>query len=1187
MTKRKFKVQWVALLCLAALLVGSLSVVFFRSPATAAGLADKGFREDFSSFEEKTYYKRGPENYTGCIDKENWSEHAYTQNFKTPGNAQQGWQINLYNGNPGTKPKRIGLKTEKYFSVENVAGNAGGKAAKLFAAYAPGASLEFSSTLTDNASRLSMDINATVSKGATLYMQFRFMVPNTGTNVNIYPKANNSWPPDLFVIRGSELRIGKTSTTLVPGHWYDVIWSAKSGSKEATLLVDNVAYTYSWSSPYSSLQYPIFQAQASVTEGMDSILYVDDIAIFEKTADYSLLHDRMEVVSSSYPMTEEQFTVLGSVTAGEIRKSLTMRHDVGLKIMRGDEEVKDDTTAVVSGDSLVFATADGGYTVTVPVVGLPDRPAENDASETFDNLSFLIGKNSVAEGAVYKGSSTALLEGVSAASVFGNADSLGVTRAPLKREGDTALVFRSGKTSATADMTILRSASFPHTAGYGNVLEFDVIAAGKGGTLTVGRTAVADTIEIGTDTVTFAGKTLSVTANRYYRIAWEITADGVQNVYVNDTLVGTKNGDPLTAAGGVSFRMTKAGSVDACFAVDNLQSYTKAIAITPKLDTTSPRSDVMSVSEETRTFYLVPDANLDVNYLLGTFTEGNVALFDAEGNALTSGNFDRKTGLLVYYPKNNGTPKVYTLGNPSFSFSSIYADGMVLQRNKEIRLSGFGNASGADILATLTDKNGNLLAVASEKTTMGQFSVTLPALPAAKGLTLNIRISNGADIFYEKTFTDVAVGEVWILSGQSNMWLPVHQMEDAAEYLANADNYGDNIRYFSQDRAASFTPMTDTVNGGWYTATRKNLTTRAISGIGYVMATRLADQLDGVPVAIIDAYYEGSSIVTWLDLDTIRSTYPSLYTTYLDYESKGTPSSWNKVPSVCYNQMVHPIKGYTASGVIWYQGESDIGISSLYTDYYKTLTSLWRGWLGNDELPFMVMQLAPYANIRCRDFRNAQYNMVQSDPYSYLISTTEDGPLFTAADNVNGFGYAHVHPARKSSIGLRTADMILGKIYGVDLGRAYKAPEIVSQRREGNRVILTFDSELSLLHGGAVEGFTLDGVAAVGIIDGNVLTLEAAGVTEPKTVAYAQDTITVVMKDGTVYRNIKDIHVGNDAQSDRPSADRSYTTFVTAEGETIRVDADSHDVIRSTYGGNLTNESGYAMPSFSLSVSAE
>ena len=44
MTKRKFKVQWVALLCLAALLVGSLSVVFFRSPATAAGLADKGFR---------------------------------------------------------------------------------------------------------------------------------------------------------------------------------------------------------------------------------------------------------------------------------------------------------------------------------------------------------------------------------------------------------------------------------------------------------------------------------------------------------------------------------------------------------------------------------------------------------------------------------------------------------------------------------------------------------------------------------------------------------------------------------------------------------------------------------------------------------------------------------------------------------------------------------------------------------------------------------------------------------------------------------------------------------------------------------------------------------------------------------------------------------------------------------------
>lgn len=529
----------------------------------------------------------------------------------------------------------------------------------------------------------------------------------------------------------------------------------------------------------------------------------------------------------------------------------------------------------------------------------------------------------------------------------------------------------------------------------------------------------------------------------------------------------------------------------------------------------------------------------------------------------------------------------YTLGNPTFSFSSIYADGMVLQREKEICLTGFSNVAGIDATATLADENGVIIAIGSAKTTAGQFSITLPAQSAAKGLTLNIRITSGADTFYDKTFTDVAVGEVWILSGQSNMWVPLHHLEDAAGYLANADNYGDNIRYFTQSRAASFEEQTDTVGGGWYTATAENLSAHEISGIGYVMAARLADQLDGVPVAVINAYYAGSSITAWFDLDTVENKYPSLYNTYLDYQSKGTPSSWNLVPSACYNQMVHPIKGYTARGIVWYQGESNSGTPDQYLDYYKTLTSLWREWLHNDELPFMVMQLAPYPGNAYPAFRNAQYNMVQNDPYSYLISTSEDGPVFSAADNRNGFGYSHVHPARKSGIGLRTADMILGEIYGADLGRAHKAPEVVSVTRDGNRVILTFDTDLTLLHGNTVEGFTLDGVAAVGVIDGKTLTLTAEGVSEPKTVAYAQDKLTVVMKDGTVYRNVTNVHVGNDGESGRNYSDYSYTTFVTEDGKTITVGAGSHDVIRSTYGGNLTNESGYALPAFSLTVSAE
>ncbi|HBJ18521.1 MAG TPA: hypothetical protein DDY70_02075 [Clostridiales bacterium] len=1185
MTKRKFRVQWVAILCLVALLVGALSVVLFRNTVTAAGLSGEGIREDFSSFNEGALYARVPADYADCIDESNWGEYSLIENFTAPDKSQK-WQVLLFNGNKDTSPKRYGFNTAKSVGVEAVEGNVGGKALKLVASYSPKSSLSKFPTMQDNSARVNLLVQQNVTEGMTVCLHFRFMVPNEVSTIDFYPKAGNGWPGNFLTVRNTVMTFGSQTMTLVPGHWYDVVWSAKCGAKEATVQVDGVSSVISGTVSYTSLEYPVFQAYPSLTEGKDSILYVDDVACFEKAGDYSILTDRMEVVSSAHPMTESKMTVVGGATVDELRESITMGYDVTMKIMNGETEITDGAADIADGYKLVFTTADGGYIVTVPIAVLPDRPTENDLSETFNNLSFVIGKNSAVDGNFYKGSATGLLEGVSASSVFADADSLSVARAPFKKVGDMALLFHSGKTSASADMTILRSSSLPYSAGYGHILEFDVIATGKGGTLTVGRTAVSDKVTIDIDSVSFAGSTLTIATKQYHHIVWEITAEGTQNVYADGVLVGTKTGSALTGAGGISFGMTKASAVDADFAVDNLTSYNKALAYTPVTDTSYPRSDVMNVTEESRTFY-IQGANFDVNFLLGTFTEDDVALFDADGNQLTKGNFDRKTGYLVYYPKNNGTPKTYTLGNPSFSFSSIYADGMVLQRNKEINLTGFANASGIDATATLTDENGVIVAISTAKTTAGQFSIKLPAQSAAKGLSLTIRVASGAEVFYEKTFRDVAIGEVWILSGQSNMWLPVHQMEDAAEYLANADNYGDNIRYFTQSRTASFTPETDTQGGGWYVATSENLSSHEISGIGYVMATRLAEQLGDVPVAVINAYYAGSSIVAWFDLDTIQSTYPALYDTYLDYKSKGTPSSWNNVPSVCYNRMVHPIKGYTANGVIWYQGESNCGTPALYMDYYKTLTSLWREWLNNEELPFMVMQLAPYGASSYPAFRNAQYNMVQNDPYSYLISTTEDGPLFSAADNLNGFNYAHVHPARKSSIGLRTADMILGEIYGVDLGRAYKAPEIVSAKRDGNRVILTFDSELSLLHGGVVEGFTLDGVVAVGIIDGNVLTLEAAGVTAPTTVAYAQDSITVVMKDGTVYRNIKNIHVGNDAQSDRTYADRSYTTFETAEGEKITVRAGSHDIIRSTYGGNLTNESGYAMPAFSLTVSAD
>lgn len=1192
MTKRKFRVQWVAVFCLVALLAGVFSVLFFRNSATAADISGKGLVDDFSGYEEGVLYKRTPADYTNCIDKDNWGERLYAPSFKASSGGNAPWAALIFNGNEDTTPKEIGSNIAKSIGVETVEGNDGGKALKLTTGY-----VWAKSGIRRANDSICADLTASSSltDGNTLYLRFRFMVPNTTTAAEVYPKAQGTCPGEFIKVEYGNLIIARTTTlSLQPGHWYDVVWYVKAGTKTAAVYVDGVGYQlpYYTSTPdnISTINNITFQAYPTATEGGESILYVDDVALYERVGDFSALKDRMEVTSSDYDLSESGISLLGDVTVGDLLQSFTMRYDVTAKLFDGTTEVTDKNAVVRQGNTLRFETLSGSYRVNIPVRVLEDRPADKEVYENFNGISFVIDKSSEKDGSYYKNSSTELLTGVTAASTFGDGDSLSVARAPFKRAGDAGLIFRSEKTSTSASMTILRNAAFPYATRYGHVLEFDVIATGESGALTVERSVVSDTVTVTTNSIIFGNNTLTLEANRYHHIVWGITVEGVQSVYADGTLVGTKNGSALKNAGGVTFRMTKTEATTAEFAVDSLNAYCKASAYRAETDTSYPLSDVMNVTESTRTFY-IQGANFDAAYLLGTFTEGDVALYDKDGNEVTSGNFDRKTGLLVYYPANDGTPKVYTLGNPSFSFSSIYADGMVLQRNKNITLTGFANASGIDAMAALTDKDGNVVALASAKTVAGQFEITLPPMAAAKGLSLNIRIFSGSEVFYERTFSDVAIGEVWILSGQSNMALRAIDLEDAAQYLANADNYGDNIRYYTQARVGSFTPEKDTQNGGWYVASEENLRSHEISGIGYVMATRLAEELGDVPVAIINAYYAGSSIVAWFDLDTIEAEYPDLYQTYLAKKAAGTPSSWNTIPSVCYNRLVHPIKGYTASGLLWYQGESDCGKPDLYGGYYKTLTSLWREWLHDDELPFVVMQLAPFPGNSYPAFRNLQYNMVQDDPHSYLITTMDDGPVFNAADNRDGFGYSHVHPAKKSGIGLRTADLILGEVYGVDLGRAHKAPEVISVTRDGASVVLTFDTDLTLLYGGAVTGFTLDGVAAVGKIDGKTLTLTAAGITAPTKVAYAQDTITVVMADGTIYRNVTNIHVGNDADANRQYADRSYTTFDVrmADGttKTVTVGAGSHDVIRTTYGGNLTNESGYALPAFSLTVSAE
>ena len=103
--------------------------------------------------------------------------------------------------------------------------------------------------------------------------------------------------------------------------------------------------------------------------------------------------------------------------------------------------------------------------------------------------------------------------------------------------------------------------------------------------------------------------------------------------------------------------------------------------------------------------------------------------------------------------------------------AAIFGDGMILQRDKECRV--FGKAIGEVTVVLEIDGNKEEYKAPVEN---GNFVCTLDAHEAGTGYKLTI--SAGAEsVVYE----DVCFGDVYYLSGQSNMELPVYRTLDVTE----------------------------------------------------------------------------------------------------------------------------------------------------------------------------------------------------------------------------------------------------------------------------------------------------------------------------------------------------------------------------------------------------------------------
>jgi sialate O-acetylesterase len=213
----------------------------------------------------------------------------------------------------------------------------------------------------------------------------------------------------------------------------------------------------------------------------------------------------------------------------------------------------------------------------------------------------------------------------------------------------------------------------------------------------------------------------------------------------------------------------------------------------------------------------------------------------------------------------------------------------------------------------------------------------------------------------------------------------------------------------------------------------------------------------------------------------------------------------NDGPSLAHNALHQPLQGLPLRGVLWYQGESNVGRAAAYASLFQRFISDWREQWGQPQLPFFWVQLAAFNPLRHNDLqrapwaelREAQRQALQL-PHTGMAVATDVGE----ADDI--------HPRDKHSVGERLAALAL---HDEDPRRPpATGPQLLEVRAEGEQLRARFGHVGGGLRtrpaGAALQGFAIAGAdgryhpALARIEGGDTVLLSSPAVPQPLTLRY-------------------------------------------------------------------------------------
>ena len=274
------------------------------------------------------------------------------------------------------------------------------------------------------------------------------------------------------------------------------------------------------------------------------------------------------------------------------------------------------------------------------------------------------------------------------------------------------------------------------------------------------------------------------------------------------------------------------------------------------------------------------------------------ALPDAEGHiesphgAGNAGNCDdRKSGASGY---------------PDFKISGCFSAHMVIQRSVPAAVYGFSSHPGMKVTGTWLGET-----AVTEVGPDGRFRLVFSA-HEADPVPSRMIISSPYGSYI---LSDILVGDVWLVGGQSNAELSLAACLFTTPELESEISGEDNFRLFRQSQAGAFefkdncaSPYEDIIKPEWRWKRPDRDASMEFSAMGYYFAKELTKHID-VPLGLIMVGPGGACL---------RELMPEKLAI-----DRGYTVGANMPVGGYYNTLLSPFEGFAFYGQLFFQGESE------------------------------------------------------------------------------------------------------------------------------------------------------------------------------------------------------------------------------------------------------------------------